>query len=81
MRPIFCSHCGRVLAKLDQDGTLHIRHASSGIEFIATVSRILFICPKIYYSKDGKVSCGRRTFYESPAQADMSTAHELAHAC
>ncbi|MCG3177038.1 MAG: hypothetical protein MOGMAGMI_02004 [Candidatus Omnitrophica bacterium] len=46
---ICCQSCGRVLAKLDDDGTIHIKPAK-GPQVIAEASaRLMFICEKVSY--------------------------------
>ncbi len=67
MKPIACENCGRVLGKLDANGTLHVKHSSSGIEFIAFFTKILFVCPKTYYNRSGRVDCGQRTMFVNPS--------------
>lgn len=77
IRQIVCDNCGRVLAKLDEEaGTLHIKHASSGFEFIGNFSRVMFICPKFYYTRIGKISCNHKTIFENPSQTYTSKASE-----
>lgn len=44
-----CRSCGRVLAKLDDDGTIHIKPAK-GPQVIADANaRLMFICEKVSY--------------------------------
>jgi len=77
-RQLCCKNCGRILGKINDDGTIHIRHASSGFEFIGSFSRVMFICPKSFYTRKGKVVCGETTSFDTSniSQPHLSTARE-----
>lgn len=52
--PLRCAKCGRVLAKLDADGTVHIKPAKGPQVIIAPNARVMFICEQIsYFTIDG----------------------------
>jgi peptidyl-tRNA hydrolase len=76
VRQLTCKNCGRILGKINDDGTIHVRHASSGFEFIGSFSRVMFVCPKNYFNRSGKVICGQVTLFDNTSQQDPSTARE-----
>lgn len=64
MRDVRCARCGRLLAKIDSDGLLHVKLGKDGPQMLVdvTASKVMTICPSVVYSSNGKVSCGERTF-------------------
>jgi hypothetical protein len=64
------------LGKVSSDGILHIKHAASGFEFIGSFSRVMFICPKNFYTRNGKKECGCKTIFDNPSQTYTPKAQE-----
>lgn len=63
-RDIRCPKCARILAKLDEDATLHIKTGRNGTEIIAKASEGKFhlICPAVYFqNKEAGKPCGAKT--------------------
>lgn len=66
LTPIKCENCGRVLGKMDEDGTLHVRLEKEGPQIFVSLknlnenSNLMLICPSKVYTQTGKIRCGYR---------------------
>lgn len=64
-KDVRCPVCNRLLAKMDEDGTLHIKTGRNGTEIIAhaTSGKILLICPSVYFrNREPGKQCGNRLY-------------------
>ena len=75
---IRCQKCGRVLAKRDTDGSLHIKPAKGPQVLLSDVHRIMFVCEKISYfaqNIEGQkhsrgIQCSNKTLIENGEVVD-----------
>lgn len=63
MKSIKCHQCGRMLGKLDDDGTFHVRIGKDGPQIFVKVndvmdSNLMLVCPAYVYTPQGKIKCG-----------------------
>ena len=65
MQDVRCDKCGRLLAKQDQDGTIHIKTGGRGTEVIAQGGKYHLICPKVTYIDGKAVYCRGKIVRES----------------
>jgi len=65
VKSVRCQHCGRVLGKLDEDGSFHVRIGKDGPQIFVNLkdlaeSHLMLVCPSFVYTPAGKVKCGTR---------------------
>lgn len=66
MKSIKCAKCGRVLGKLDDDKTFHIRIGKDGPQVFVRLhelmeSFVMLVCPSFVYTPAGRMKCGNQS--------------------